>query len=92
MPPGYGKDLAASAPAHTRAGERCERSDRKSPDVVLVVHHGKERGVGARRALHQSNLTTCCRGCHQLEHGRVPPARGEDHRSAGPFRPTRQSA
>jgi 5-methylcytosine-specific restriction endonuclease McrA len=74
MPSGYGKDLAGKRTL-ARARQRCERYYRKPPDVVLVVHHGDERGVAGRRALDQTNLTVLCRGCHQLEHGRGPPAR-----------------
>jgi hypothetical protein len=94
MPPGYGKDLADSAPAHTRAGASALRALRPQPAryVLLVVCHGDERGVAGRRALHQTNLTVLCRGCHQLEHGRGSTGARRRPPVRWPVRPTRRSA
>ena len=71
MPSAYGKDLAAGTQAHTRAGiSAASAAPASRPPRGLVVHHGDERRVAGRRALHQTNLTLLCRSCHQLEHGR----------------------
>lgn len=51
MPSGYGKDLAGSAQAHTRADASALRALRpQAADAVVAVHYRDERGVAGRRA------------------------------------------
>jgi hypothetical protein len=82
---------AARRPTLARAHQRCERCDRKPPDVVLVVHHRDERGVAGRGALDQTDLTARYRGPSSAR-ARTPATGAPlSHRSAAPFRPTRLS-
>ncbi len=91
MPSGYGKDLAGSAQAHTRASTLALRPQAARHVVSSSIRAMSEVSLDGARSIRP---TAPCSVAAVISSSTdaVPPARDEDHRSGGPFRPTRLSA
>lgn len=59
-----------------RDGYKCLKCGRKSPDVILQVHHKIYKPNLELWKYPTSDCITLCKGCHANEHGIIEPDRG----------------
>lgn len=55
---------------------QCYMCGRKSPDVILQVHHLKYIPGRKPWEYDDDELVTICKGCHAIEHGKIIPTSG----------------